>query len=912
MLVQTVSHALRSRRGPPAHPGAETDRELCLSVTLMLVFSAVGAKKALAEHGIVALVVPLIVGRPLDVSAMAARVLHSLSVTPEGCTRICEAGGVAPLLEGCNAEPGLFAQRCAGAIANLAIQNGSARKVVENGGIPIAVPLLTSDDPVMVQQSCRAVFALAGVEENREPIVEEGALPGLLECAHSFSSHLRGYALGALANLAISKVLLRKIWELNVLDVVVPQLGEKPRVAQQALRLLSYLTLEPMTRPPVAERDCLGTIAQALSSPSTDVRRHAASCLEHIAHTKSLLGRLVESGAVPLLVSTMEHDTEHSPRKHALRALLTMSSHEDVTDALIEAGGVPALFRVLGQLEDADAARNAACTIANIAMGDEAKKDAIAGGDGMAIILSLAIKGHPGLQEQCARCLFNLTSIPQSQRHFDVDGAFETLVSLMMNGASYVLRHHAAGALVNLATERDRWARLGQAGAVLAFARAIWSEHDGLRYRACKGMRALGIRDIVPLYIHSEARQMQLNMAEMLRSADFADVEFYCRSSPTPLNAHRVVLCPRSPVLSRLLLDEVGTGAGGAGSAAPCGIEAHLSGETVIVSVDEDAGIWEVVLRFIYTGTVHDFDPSDGSEITVAVEHEEALRRIALALELSTLVELLDAEAGTKGSDATLLDAAREAASAALCEDIANMCSKEILSDVTFRTSDGAVFRAHKAILCARCEYLRGMLGVDSRWVEASSDEIKIAESGDVFRAVLAYVYGVGCHVGGNVEVPEATAAEIMQQASMYMLYGLSVAAERTLGEAVLREPVRLPETLKATSDCPTPVLRSICVYKALLVLRDGSRTGAYPPTFFPLLRAKEYSKFALDLRKFGRAWGFTALGVDSSGSVGEPAVVGRGVSGGSGSSRSSSGATGRRKRSSRSAYGGFEHKGYK
>ena len=130
------------------------------------------------------------------------------------------------------------------------------------------------------------------------------------------------------------------------------------------------------------------------------------------------------------------------------------------------------------------------------------------------------------------------------------------------------------------------------------------------------------------------------------------------------------------------------------------------------------------------------------------------------------------------------------------------------LHDVVFQTGDGSLISAHRVILCARSTYFRAMLAPDSKFAEASMDQIPVlVEEGLVFSIILRYMYT------GMVseEFDPGNAFDLLNASHMYGLIGLQTQAE----DYIARECVEIGnvvEVLNATCSIHVPRLRMAAV----------------------------------------------------------------------------------------------------
>jgi vacuolar protein 8 len=133
----------------------------------------------------------------------SAAVLADLAKYGENKLAIVEAGGVPPLVAMLSLDACVSAQtHSSGAIFQLAALGGNREAIVKAGGITQLVALLSKGSPEAKKYSAGALWHLNSVAENKEATFNAGAIPPLVAVLNSKSGEAREYASGVLSILA--------------------------------------------------------------------------------------------------------------------------------------------------------------------------------------------------------------------------------------------------------------------------------------------------------------------------------------------------------------------------------------------------------------------------------------------------------------------------------------------------------------------------------------------------------------------------------------------------------------------------------------------------------------------------------------------------------------------------------------
>jgi len=202
------------------------------------------------------------------------------------------------------------ARRAADAITNLAHENHAIKSTVRHdGGIPPLISLLNCVHDVKVQRAAAAALRTLAFKnpENKNQIVEEGALKMLLFMVRSEDSSVHKEAVGVIGNLVHSSLPIKKrVLDEGALQPVIGLLSSTCLESQReaALLLGQFAATEPkdynMTR--IVQRGAIVPLVEMLKNSDPGLREMAAFALGRLAqNADNQIGICFGAGLGPLL-----------------------------------------------------------------------------------------------------------------------------------------------------------------------------------------------------------------------------------------------------------------------------------------------------------------------------------------------------------------------------------------------------------------------------------------------------------------------------------------------------------------------------------------------------------------------------------------------------------------------------------
>ena len=198
----------------------------------------------------------------------------------------------------------------------------------------------------------------------------------------------------------------------------------------------------------------------------------AATALRKLStgHDRNREAIVAAGGIAPLVDLARSGGDGATAQAAALLSSLALLS-DDNKSAIVAAGAVAPLVE-LARAGSAGAKENAALALKNLCPNSDANRKAVVEAGAVDPLVELLKSGHTGAKERAAGALWNLSiANPANRAAIAAAGAVEPLVALMKDGnaaAQWTASGQAAGALKNLAADKDVAAQIVEVGGLMA------------------------------------------------------------------------------------------------------------------------------------------------------------------------------------------------------------------------------------------------------------------------------------------------------------------------------------------------------------------------------------------------------------------------------------------------------------
>jgi vacuolar protein 8 len=623
-----------------------------------------------------------------------------------------------------------------GALGNLAMTDSLKRPILEQGALPPIIVLARSEVPAVQRQAARCLFVLSAKEDLKHYLAEgnNNALLPLVALLSADNRDTQRDSAGALANIAIG----RDNKALVAASGGIPPLVRLLRcrhayVQRQAARAVFALAGLPENQLLVVDAGGAPPLLALLSSPNDEVAKHAAGALANIASHPQAQVQLVRVGALPLLVEGA-FSLSHELQKQSVRALFNLGLQGLEAPAEVGAPvcGLELLQHELGQSLDG-CLEQAGCA-------DD--------GEGPAGDCVFRIHGRGAVGGGAAAG----------------DAAEDAAAAVVLGGHRAVLSARSRPLAQQFAAAVDSLSRAprrdGRAtGAAVEFAMP-----------AAAG-EPLGGGERVRLTISATSEVGE--EGERALAAPSFSVHVFGVQPDAWLTLLRFVY-----------EGEVDMGASGVGTEAVLGLAGWLGLDGLVVSCAEAMGIAEIGGGRASAGDICAQPQSIFGGGATGLRRVSPAARVARAATRGSLVQVARAQQmqqrdqqqelleqqrerqgrrGSIGNWAVETDSIASAASVpgavALSENLGALLTEcgeseagaaaggaagggaraDSGADVSLRTECGELLRAHRAVLCARCEYFRGMMMSGMR--DSAQTVLAIDAPTAVAAVLLRYLY---------------------------------------------------------------------------------------------------------------------------------------------------------------------------
>ena len=315
------------------------------------------ARKKMRRHGAVNALVDILENEKLGTAGMAACALGNMAQEEVNRGAIVDRGAVqflVDLLESANTRCHVTALA---ALGNLARSPKPRKAIFKAGGIKLVVEKLDEEDPGKKQHAVRALSNLAITKAHKSYIVSDtDAIKHLVALLEASSMETRRLSARCLAQLAILPENRLPIMEGKAVPGLVELMrGERYRCKEQGVYAISVL-LESCKSLRQEPREKIATevfaqggvppLVALLASKTGYSCLHAVCAISSLsATTQEIRAEIGRAGAIPHLVDLL--DCSDQVASKALNSLANLAQVEGNQEAITLAGGIPKLIDIL-------------------------------------------------------------------------------------------------------------------------------------------------------------------------------------------------------------------------------------------------------------------------------------------------------------------------------------------------------------------------------------------------------------------------------------------------------------------------------------------------------------------------------------------------------------------------------------
>ena len=330
-------------------------------------------------------------------------------------------------------------------------EDASGLKVVAPDGLipPLVLLLLHPDDADVQQVAAQTLSTLATNADNRQKILEAGAIAPLIQLLKSCSEDLHHPAADALGFITENRDAQSSIVAAGGIVPLLQLLSGSSNVEVQWSAVVAVRFLANDHADPIVAAGAIPLLVRLLESSATGVQEEAALALGSLArNVNTNVDQMVTAGAIPLLVGLLKTSGSCVMQRWAARALGNLAL--GATCKIIAAGAVEPLVNLL-KSNSAYTQSAAARALVNLSGRNKAGQARIVAAGAIApLIRLLHAASSDELQGYAVMILFNLAS-SDANIHFSNTGSPTFHEQIVDAGAIRPLVHilRSASAIVH-------------------------------------------------------------------------------------------------------------------------------------------------------------------------------------------------------------------------------------------------------------------------------------------------------------------------------------------------------------------------------------------------------------------------------------------------------------------------------
>ncbi|RGP68971.1 vacuolar 8 [Fusarium sporotrichioides] len=295
----------------------------------------------------------------IEVQRAASAALGNLAVDTENKVLIVQLGGLTPLIRQMMS-PNVEVQcNAVGCITNLATHEENKAKIARSGALGPLTRLAKSRDMRVQRNATGALLnmthsgmlrdpewmpVLTRVDENRQQLVNAGAIPVLVQLLSSPDVDVQYYCTTALSNIAVDASNRRKLAQsepklvqslVNLMD------STSPKVQCQAALALRNLASDEKYQLDIVRANGLHPLLRLLQSSYLPLILSAVACIRNISIHPLNESPIIETNFLKPLVDLLGSTDNEEIQCHAISTLRNLAASSDRNKALVlDAGAV--------------------------------------------------------------------------------------------------------------------------------------------------------------------------------------------------------------------------------------------------------------------------------------------------------------------------------------------------------------------------------------------------------------------------------------------------------------------------------------------------------------------------------------------------------------------------------------------
>ncbi|SAM07905.1 hypothetical protein [Absidia glauca] len=364
----------------------------------------------------------LLQSHDIEVQRAASAALGNLAVNTENKLLIVKLGGLEQLIRQMGS-PNVEVQcNAVGCITNLATHDENKAKIAKSDALRLLVDLARSKDQRVQRNATGALLnmthtltdcaLLCTLEENRQQLVNAGAIPVLIGLLSSQDADVQYYCTTALSNIAVDANNRKKLAQTDsrLVQYLIALMDTKSlKVQCQAALALRNLASDEKYQLEIVRCKGLPPLLRLLRSSFLPLILSSVACIRNISIHPTNESPIIDEGFVNPLIELLSYDENEEIQCHAISTLRNLAaSSERNKRAIIEAGAVERIKNLINQVPTSVQTEMTAA-IAVLALSDELKQRLLSM-NVLNVLVPLTSSQNMEVQGNSAAAIGNLSS----------------------------------------------------------------------------------------------------------------------------------------------------------------------------------------------------------------------------------------------------------------------------------------------------------------------------------------------------------------------------------------------------------------------------------------------------------------------------------------------------------------------
>lgn len=400
-----------------------------------------GYEAKVLKEGIPLTIVPII-AQIIEVLDVSLKLLHNLTCITEKVNRIEELSDSLVQLYNhlhFNLEHEIL---LASALANLTAIRGNQLRLVEDGSYKIIEKLLKSNDVRLRIIASEALKNLTTEYRTRGKLIENNVIGTLLIISTDPEELVKTNCVKAFYNIAKDVMCREKIVNANAVQVIIKMSMQKFKnveMGRTAARILRVLCGDRLIAHRLVADGIIKALMALLRTEDSIIYQYCAESICSLFQISNVLGRLVEQGAVGVLVSLSQTNTDEITGEWCSFALFHLVTNKICPSSILEHGVLPCIIKLC------EYSTNRTIYFCSAALAYMSQLKTVDVSQAIPLLVDI-LRSSPEAtsSSNCATALYHMVDVDENCYIMLEAGALPFIVSLISNAPSTSSNHDSS------------------------------------------------------------------------------------------------------------------------------------------------------------------------------------------------------------------------------------------------------------------------------------------------------------------------------------------------------------------------------------------------------------------------------------------------------------------------------------